>query len=271
MKGKTIALLESRMATQLAELVAKRGGVPLSAPALSEQPDLDPGAIRSVIESWSARPAKLAIFQTGVGTRALFAATDALGMTQYFLGLLAETCVVARGPKPTAALRSRGVRIDRNAAEPYTTQQVVQAIEDIDVRNECVVVQRYGETNLLLDEALGKRGAKVIEVPTYRWALPADTGPLLRLIEALGRGEVDAAVFTSASQVQNLFTVALSCGHSERVRDCLNDTLVVSIGPVCSAALRERGISVRIEADPPKLGPLLAALERAFASISSTS
>jgi hypothetical protein len=28
--------------------------------------------------------------------------------------------VAARGPKPTGALRSRGVRIDRSAADPFT-------------------------------------------------------------------------------------------------------------------------------------------------------
>jgi hypothetical protein len=34
---------------------------------------------------------------------------------------------------------------------------------------------------------------------TYRWALPEDTAPLLRLIEALGRDEIDCVAFTSVS------------------------------------------------------------------------
>ena len=37
---------------------------------------------RALVRSLEERPAKLAIFQTGVGTRALFAATDALGLTE---------------------------------------------------------------------------------------------------------------------------------------------------------------------------------------------
>ena len=80
------------------------------------------------LRSLEARPAALAIFQTGVGTRALFNATDGLGLTPKFLALLAKSTVVARGPKPTAALRSRGVRIDRPAAEPFTTREVLAAI-----------------------------------------------------------------------------------------------------------------------------------------------
>jgi len=87
LRGKNVAILESRLGRQLVELVEGRGGVAIHAPALAELPDLDPGAIAALVGSLEARPAKLAIFQTGVGTRALFAATDSLGLTAVFLSL----------------------------------------------------------------------------------------------------------------------------------------------------------------------------------------
>jgi hypothetical protein len=59
------------------------------------------------------------------------------------------------------------------------------------LRGKRVVVQRYGETNRELQAALESEGAEVIEIVTYRWALPEDTAPLLRLIGALGRDEID--------------------------------------------------------------------------------
>ena len=95
--------------------------------------------------------------------------------------------VAVRGPKPTVVLRGRNVRIDISAEEPYTTVEVLAAIRDMDLSNKRVLVQRYGETNLGLEQGLEARGAKVIEVPTYRWALPQGTGPLLRLLDALDR------------------------------------------------------------------------------------
>src|SRR5258708_11015906 len=122
MKAKNVAILESRLGKELAELVAKRGGVPFHAPALAELPDLDRKAIGALVDSLRGKPAKLFVFQTGVGTRALFAATDNLGVTEIFLQLLSTAIVAVRGPKPTGALRSRGVRIDFSAAEPYTTR-----------------------------------------------------------------------------------------------------------------------------------------------------
>src|SRR5207249_10749175 len=111
----TVALLWSQLGRQLADLVQKRGGRPLLAPALAEVPDIDHAGIARLIGELESRPPKAAIFQTGVGTQALFAATDSLGLTPKLLGLLACCVVAARGPKPTGALRSREVRIDRSA------------------------------------------------------------------------------------------------------------------------------------------------------------
>jgi uroporphyrinogen-III synthase len=48
---------------------------------------------------------------------------------------------------------------------------------------------------------------------TYRWAVPDDTAPLLRLIDALGRDEIDLVAFTSASQASNLYAVAQDDGE----------------------------------------------------------
>jgi uroporphyrinogen-III synthase len=264
MKGKRIAVLESRLGRQLAELVAGRGGIPVHAPALAELPDLDPAAIAALVRSLESGPPAVAIFQTGVGTRALFAATDSLGVTGIFLEILGKTVVVVRGPKPTAALRSRGVRIDRSAAEPYTTHEVLAALEHIDLKAKRVIVQRHGVANLELDRALEAGGALVSEIPTYRWSLPQDRGPLTSLVGELERGAIDAAVFTNAEQARNLLAVAREMKRAEEVKRALNRLVVASIGPVASAALREAGIEVRVEARPPKLGALLAALEAAF-------
>jgi uroporphyrinogen-III synthase len=264
MRAKNVAILESRLGTQLAELVAQRGGVPFHAPALAELPDLDPEKIAALVRSLEERPAKLAVFQTGVGTKALFAATDALGVTQELLALLSKATVAVRGPKPTGALRARGVRIDRSAAEPFTTHEVLEAIADVALQGERVIVQRHGNVNTQLDQVLEARGAQVTEIPTYRWSLPQDTAPLASLIGALERGEMHAVVLTNAEQVRNLFAVAARLGRAEALRAALNRILVASIGPVASAALREAGVQVALESSPPKLGALLNSLDQAL-------
>jgi uroporphyrinogen-III synthase len=261
---KTVAILEARTGAHLAELISRQGAVPLLAPALEEVPDVDPAAVATLLEDWGARPFRMMIFQTGVGTRALFQVTDALGSTPLLLELLGNATVVVRGPKPVGELNSRGVRIDIRAASPFTSETVLAAIAGISVEGARVVVQRYGEANRKLCAALTARGASVQEIATYRWALPGDLRPLERLLDALAQRAVDAVVFTSAVQVKHLFVVAQRMGRAAELPELMRGLIVASIGPVCSRALEERGIAPTFEADPPKLGPLVAGLKAAL-------
>jgi uroporphyrinogen-III synthase len=264
MKSKVVAILETRTGAHLGELIARRGGIPVLAPALEEVPDVDNQAVASLLAQWRIDPFKIVIFQTGVGTRALFQATDAAGLTGELLQHLSTSVVVVRGPKPVGELNAREVRIDIRAATPFTTEMVLAALSDMPMQAARVLVQRYGATNPLLREALEKRGASVEEIATYRWALPADTRPLEQLLGSLARSSIDAVVFTSAVQIHNLYAVAEKMGRASELAGQLNRLVIASIGPVCSRALREHGVTPSFEADPPKLGPLVAGLDEAL-------
>ncbi|HZQ72282.1 MAG TPA: uroporphyrinogen-III synthase [Burkholderiales bacterium] len=264
MRGKRVAVLESRLGREMVELLEKRGALVLHAPALAELPDIEPARIAELVASLRERPAGVAIFQTGVGTRALFAAVEACGLSKFFVGILEKSTVLARGPKPAAALRAQGVRIDRHAAEPFTTREILACLDGLPLKGARVLVQRYGAANKELDRELERAGAQVLEVPTYRWALPQDTRPLEALVRALEAGELDAAVFTNGEQARNLFAIAARLGCEAAVREALNRVAVASIGPVASGALRDLGVQVRVEAAPPKLGALLSALAAAL-------
>jgi uroporphyrinogen-III synthase len=264
MRGKTVAILETRLGPQMAELLERRGAVVLRAPALAELPDLDPAYIKSLIEDLRPRPARLYVFQTGVGTQALFKATDALGLTADLLAMLQAGTVAVRGPKPTGALKGRQVRIDLAAVEPFTTVELLQAVAAVPLSGARVIVQRYGVTNAELDDALRAKGAEIIEIPVYRWSLPDDTSPLVAMMDALDRGAVHAVALTNAAQVYNLFALAERFGRASTLRDALNRVLIASVGPVASGALKKFGVAVGVEAHPPKLGPLVEALDNAL-------
>jgi uroporphyrinogen-III synthase len=227
-------------------------------------PDIDPKEVLALLDQWREEPFGICIFQTGVGTRALFSAADSAGMTALLKQLLAASMIVVRGPKPVGELNAREIRIDIRAASPFTTETVLAALSQIEIAGLRILVQRYGETNQPLLRALRERGAVVREIATYRWALPADTQPLIRLLDALAHERVDAVVFTSAVQVHHLYAVAEQLGSAAQLAAQLNRSVVASIGPVCSRALRQYGVTPDVEADPPKLGPLMTALDGAF-------
>src|SRR5438046_10294560 len=81
MRAKKVAILESRLGAQLADLVAQRGGVPFHAPALAELPDLDPAAIGALLRSVEEQPATAAACHAAVGTKAPVGSTAAPGPT----------------------------------------------------------------------------------------------------------------------------------------------------------------------------------------------
>ena len=89
---------------------------------------------------------------------------------------------------------------------------------------------------------------------------------MVALMDALEARRVDAVAVTSASQIHNLFELAGRLGRTDALRIGMNRTLVASIGPVSSDALTKLGITVGVEASPPKLGPLVSALESALQS-----
>ena len=107
-------------------------------------------------------------------------------------------------------------------------------------------------------EGLRARGATVLEIPLYEWALPEDQEPLVRLIHDLIQGRVDVLAITSAPQVKHLFAVAERLGLKGDLVTALRDSVTVAAqGPVSEAALAERGITPRIRSEKPTMGALV--------------
>jgi len=63
-----------------------------------------------------------------------------------------------------------------------------------------------------------------------------------------------------------LYQVAENHGRALDLAGQLARVIVGSVGPVCSKALRERGVTPSFEANPPKLGPLVTALDQALSA-----
>ena len=109
--GMRIATLEARMTGALASLISKRGGEPLSAPALREAPLDCAEDVRYLLDKLESEELDVVVFQTGVGARALFKEADRQGGLPFLLSALRGVTTVCRGPKPTAALKQVDVQI----------------------------------------------------------------------------------------------------------------------------------------------------------------
>lgn len=261
-QGRTVVAFESRMADIMAQAIARKGGKPLTAPSMQEIPlDKNP-ELFSFAEKLFSGQIDLIIFMTGVGTRMLVDGLSSKYPKEKIIEELKKRTLVVRGPKPVQALRELGITADVSVPEPNTFREILETLDlsrkSISLEGKTVAVQEYGVPSAELLAGLKKRGAHVVEIPIYRWALPDDLKPLQNAIEAILNGEADFTFFTNAVQIRHLLKVAAETGHEKSLRKALSETVVASIGPTCSDALRQNGISVDFEPSHGKMGHLIA-------------
>ena len=261
--GLRIVAFESRRAAELAQLLARHGAEVVTAPALREVPIEENAAATELVVRLERGGVDVVILLTGVGTRALVEAVRPRCPTERLVELLRGVKLVARGPKPVAALRNLDLTPDVRVPEPNTWRELLDSLDrELPVRGLRVAVQEYGKANQSLLDGLAARGADVLRVPVYRWALPHDLGPLHAAIDRLAAREADVAVFTTAVQLDHLLRVAAETRHgADAVRVALRDDVVVAaIGPTVAEALAEAGLPVDVTPAHPKLGWLANAI-----------
>jgi uroporphyrinogen III methyltransferase/synthase len=158
---------------------------------------------------------------------------------------LAGARVAAIGPGTARALRARGIEPDV-VPERFLAEGLVEALGEMTVKR--ALVARAATARDVLPEALRERGAEVDILALYETvAEPLSS----KQIDEIRRA--DYVTFTSSSTVAFLLDRA-ELGPSTRV---------VSIGPVTSAALRERGHEPDVEASRHDIDGLVQALVEA--------
>jgi uroporphyrinogen-III synthase len=172
---------------------------------------------------------------------------------------LQRTQLLARGPKPVAALKEIGLTPAFTVPEPNTWREILSTLEAaIEVRGKRIAIQEYGVANRELVSELEARGATVVSLPIYRWALPEDIAPLRQAILEILHGHVDVALFTNATQVDHLFRVAADDKADNSLRLAFKNIVIASVGPVCTQALEQSGLKPDLEPIHPKMGALIA-------------
>jgi uroporphyrinogen-III synthase len=250
--GMRVLALESRRAVEIAELIRRQQGQPIVAPALTEAPVDALDEVFRFAERLSAGRYDMMIFLTGVGTRALARTID--GIVD-FPALLKKMTVVARGPKPTAALREMNVPVTVSVPEPNTWRELLTAIEGRPEKR--VAIQEYGRPNPEFVEALRERGCEVTTVRVYQYALPEDRVPLRKAVQRLAEGRIEVVLFTTAIQIVHLTQIAREMELEAEALHGLRRAMIGSIGPTTTEALEEFGLIPDFTPSHPKMGVLV--------------
>lgn len=259
--GLCVLALESRRAREIAKLIANLGGVPIVAPSVREVPLESNQEAIEFARRLAAGEIDMVVFTTGVGVKALALAVEKVCSRDELSSHLNRVVVVARGPKPTAALKELGVRVSISVPEPNTWRELLNVLDqsknNFPVAERCIAIQEYGVANPELSSGLEERGAIVTPVNVYQWALPEDLALLEKAVESIIGGDVHVLLVASSVQIRHLFEVAGRMAKSDALREALSRVVITSVGPLTSEELRSRGLNVDIECKRPKMGFLV--------------
>ena len=266
--GMTIAAFETRMAKELARLIERHGGQPLVTAALREISLEDNSATQEFGVRLMNGCVDLLILMTGVGTTTIFDLLKTRYPWSSIVAALEGTVVIARGPKPVAALKAAGLQATLTVPEPNTWHDMMRTLDaHRPVKGLRVALQEYGVSNPDLVNALEQRGAEVFPVPIYKWALPEDLAPIRHALDEIMAGRVQVVLITNAAQVDHVMQVLEQDGKVEPFRAALQKIMVASIGPTASERLRHHSWPVDFEPSHPKMGVLVKELSEQASGI----
>ncbi|HEX6442924.1 MAG TPA: uroporphyrinogen-III synthase [Stellaceae bacterium] len=262
--GRRIAVFEHRELDRLARMLEAQGAEALRCPMVKIVDAPDPAPVLDWIGRAIETPFDDLVLMTGEGLRRLCGFAGRTGREPAFREALGRMRTITRGPKPARALREVGLAPTIRAPTP-TTDGVIAALSDLDLRGRRIGVQLYPEADSRLIQFLSTAGASPDPVLPYAYVPESDPAAVVALVKEIAGGRVDAVAFTSAAQVVRLFEIAREAGEEASLRSILDRTAVAAVGPVVAGELRRRGAEPAImPADSFFMKPLVSAITDHF-------
>ncbi len=240
--GFRIGVTSDRRSEDLVAAFERRGAEVLHAPVIRIAPAEDDGALAADTSAVIAARPDVLLATTSYGIRRWFEAADAAGLGADLVAVLESSRILVRGPKARGAVRAAGLD-DAGMSDRETTESLVDRVLAEGAAERTIAVQLHGFTDHAQLDRLRAAGARVLTVAPYRWLVPEDSARVLRLIDAIVLGTVDAVTFTSAPAVEALFSAADHAGRLDALLAAIaGPVTAAAVGPVTAEPLRAAGV-----------------------------
>ena len=127
LSGTTVLVTAQRRADELSGALQRRGAEVTTASALGVESHLDEAGLLAATRELVADPPDVLVVTTGIGFRGWLDTAEASGLGHDLVEALAQTRIVARGPKARGALQAAGLVPDW-VAESETSAEIVQLL-----------------------------------------------------------------------------------------------------------------------------------------------
>ena len=249
--GKRVGVTRSRaQASTLARLLEEVGAVPVELPVLTFRDPPSWDAFDAAVTAWAADPAHfdaVAFTSTNAVERAA-ARARALGIDLAALGATPTVAVIGAATAEQASAHGLTPNL---LPERSTSEGLLAALASEGLDRGRWLIPRALVARGVLEAGLRAAGADVTIAPVYATAPPEDPEPL----RATFRAGLDVLTFCSGSAVTYLRDALGGAWPSG-----IEEIAIASIGPMTTAACRDAGLEVAVEAPTARLGALVDAI-----------
>ena len=237
-EGKTIAITRSRDDSQeFIDLITKERGNVLPLPTI-ELVSKGEKIVDEFLSALADGDPDYSVFMSSKAASLLFETAKKVGKFEELQLAIANTIVLAVGPKTKDALEKENVKV-AYMPQRYSSVGIGEIFTKLNAVGKKVIVPRSGASTSFLKDLLEKIGLHVTELYLYDVCAFRDTSQWNEFRDLFSQDKVDGIIFTSASSVRAFFEIMTKDHDEDQLVDMLYKTIVVSIGPFTADELKK--------------------------------
>ena len=237
-EGKTIAITRSRDDSQeFIDLITKERGNVLPLPTI-ELVSKGEKIVDEFLSALADGDPDYSVFMSSKAASLLFETAKKVGKFEELQLAIANTIVLAVGPKTKDALEKENVKV-AYMPQRYSSVGIGEIFTKLNAVGKKVIVPRSGASTSFLKDLLEKIGLHVTELYLYDVCTFRDTSQWNEFRDLFSQDKIDGIIFTSASSVRAFFEIMTKDHDENQLIDMLHKTMVVSIGPFTADELKK--------------------------------
>ena len=240
--GKTIAITRSKEdAEEFVELVTKENAKPMTLPTL-ELVSKGEKIVDEFLDSIKKENPDYSVFMSPKAATLLFQSAKKISKFQELQLAIANTVVIAVGPKTREALENENIKV-AFMPERHSSVGVGEVFTKLNAVGKKTIIPRSGASTPFLKNLLEKIGIRVIELYLYDVCAFRDPTEWNEFRQLLSQDKIDGIIFTSASSVRAFFEIMENDYNHEKLIQLLEQTKVISIGPFTADELKKFNVN----------------------------
>jgi uroporphyrinogen-III synthase len=238
MQGKVIAITRSKEdSEEFIRLITNEKARAISLPTI-ELVSRGEEMVDEFLNAIKDEDPDFSVFMSSKAVKLLFDTARKVSKYEKLQLAIANTTVVAVGPKTKTALETEGIRVS-HVPERFSSVGVGEVFTRLNSEGKKVIVPRSRASTPFLAQLLEKIGLKVKEIYLYDVRSYGDLSQWIEFKQLFTNNGIDSVVFTSASSVRAFFEIMLADTDKDALQKNLEKIAIVAIGPFTSDELKK--------------------------------